>query len=184
MTNNPAQISVKLARECMALAQESRLAFVLANPRSHPTDSVAVQFSCVRILAFYKLGNSILWDVLMNLPPDRFRIPNSFPCELRYVTKLDTPVKGSVLSLHDGTLSDYSDYYPKTYFNFDVRAVLRAGYALSHMSAFADVLIVGGAGSATAPAAYDPDQFLCSSDELDMLFSFGMDSFEFMEHYR
>lgn len=192
MNAKPAQISIKLARECMPLCQDARKALVLAHPNYRPTDSLAVESCCNRALNFERAGNSILWDVLNDLPPARFGIPDSFPCGIRYVTKLDCGAVNAVDCLRDNALSNF--FVDPIYRNFAVRLALRAGYALSHIEAFADVFIAGGnfrkapavfdiqqflddsnsrMSVEVAPAAFDPDQFLCDSETLDALFPNG-----------
>lgn len=99
----------------------------------------------------------------MALPQERFNIPSSFDCDIRYSTTL---TGASLFSRIDGlvdamnALPAYSSDSRGVYKNFAVRGALRLSYALDHEEDFRDVLIVAGdAVSDDAPAAFDPSIF-------------------------
>lgn len=156
------QATIKLARECLPLFQDVRRSAIIHGVSDHPTDSTALAFAFDRIDDFERSGGTVLWPVLMSLPPQRFNIPLSFACDIRYKTTL-TGV--SLLLRIDGlrdllsTLPAYSSDIRGVYKNFAIRAALRFAYAIDHEKEFRDVLIVAGTDTEDNPTAFDPSIF-------------------------
>lgn len=156
------QATIKLARECLPLFQDVRRSAIIHGVSDHPTDSTALAFAFDRIDDFERSGGTVLWPVLMSLPPQRFNIPLSFACDIRYKTTL-TGV--SLLLRIDGlrdllsALPAYSSDIRGVYKNFAIRAALRFAYAIDHETEFRDVLIVAGTDAEDNPAAFDPSIF-------------------------
>ncbi len=156
------QATIKLARECLPLFQDARRSAIIHGVSDHPTDSTALAFAFDRIDDFERSGGTVLWPVLMSLPPQRFNIPLSFACDIRYKTTL-TGV--SLLLRIDGlrdllsTLPAYSSDIRGVYKNFAIRAALRFAYAIDHEKEFRDVLIVAGTDAEDNPTAFDPSIF-------------------------
>lgn len=156
------QATIKLARECLPLFQDVRRSAIIHGVSDHPTDSTALAFAFDRIDDFERSGGTILWPVLMSLPPQRFNIPLSFACDIRYKTTL-TGV--SLLLRIDGlrdllsNLPAYSSDIRGVYKNFAIRAALRFAYAIDHEKEFRDVLIVAGTDAEDNPTAFDPSIF-------------------------
>lgn len=156
------QATIKLARECLPLFQDVRRSAIIHGVSDHPTDSTALAFAFDRIDDFERSGGTVLWPVLMSLPPQRFNIPLSFACDIRYKTTL-TGV--SLLLRIDGlrdllsTLPAYSSDIRGVYKNFAIRAALRFAYAIDHEKEFRDVLIVAGIDAEDNPTAFDPSIF-------------------------
>lgn len=156
------QATIKLARECLPLFQDVRRSAIIHGVSDHPTDSTALAFAFDRIDAFERSGGTVLWPVLMSLSPQRFNIPLSFACDIRYKTTL-TGV--SLLLRIDGlrdllsTLPAYSSDSRGVYKNFAIRAALRFAYAIDHEKDFRDVLIVAGTDAEDNPTAFDPSIF-------------------------
>lgn len=156
------QATIKLARECLPLFQDVRRSAIIHGVSDHPTDSTALVFAFDRIDAFERSGGTVLWPVLMSLPPQRFNIPLSFACDIRYKTTL-TGV--SLLLRIDGlrdllsTLPAYRSDTRGVYKNFAIRAALRFAYAIDHEKEFRDVLIVAGTDAEDDSGAFDPSIF-------------------------
>lgn len=156
------QATIKLARECLPLFQDVRRSAIIHGVSDHPTDSTALAFAFDRIDDFERSGGTVLWPVLMSLPPQRFNIPLSFACDIRYKTTL-TGV--SLLLRIDGlrdllsNLPAYSSDIRGVYKNFAIRAALRFAYAIDHEKEFRDVLIVAGTDAEDNPTAFDPSIF-------------------------
>lgn len=156
------QATIKLARECLPLFQDVRRSAIIHGVSDYPTDSTALAFAFDRIDDFERSGGTVLWPVLMSLPPQRFNIPLSFACDIRYKTTL-TGV--SLLLRIDGlrdllsTLPAYSSDIRGVYKNFAIRAALRFAYAIDHEKEFRDVLIVAGTDAEDNPTAFDPSIF-------------------------
>lgn len=157
------QKNLKLARECLPLFQDVRRSAIIHGVSDRPTDSTALAFALDRRVQFECSGGTVLWPVLMALPQERFNIPSSFDCDIRYSTTL---TGASLFSRIDGlvdamnALPAYSSDSRGVYKNFAVRGALRLSYALDHEEDFRDVLIVAGdAVSDDAPAAFDPSIF-------------------------
>lgn len=156
------QATIKLARECLPLFQDVRRSAIIHGVSDHPTDSTALAFAFDCIDDFERSGGTVLWPVLMSLPPQRFNIPLSFACDIRYKTTL-TGV--SLLLRIDGlrdllsTLPAYSSDIRGVYKNFAIRAALRFAYAIDHEKGFRDVLIVAGTDAEDNPTAFDPSIF-------------------------
>lgn len=132
------------ARECAVLFQDAARVAVLDGVSNKPTCSTAIAYALDRIDEFERDGGTVLRDVLMSLPSERFNIPLSFPCGERY----EATVSGSSLverleALRDRLSAEIPSIRPM-YLNYVVRYVLRYGYALSHEEDFRDVLIVAG----------------------------------------
>ena len=121
-------------------------------------------------------------DRLMALPPERFAIPDSFPCGGRYnVTLSGTSHLARLDALRDRLSAHRSEHTPRPlYLNWVIRYVLRVNYALHHRDTFGDVFLVADHADPNAPAALNPDDYLCSSDELDALFPDSTNSPEFL----
>lgn len=153
------QKTLKLARECLPLFQDVRRSAIIHGVSDRPTDSTALAFALDRRDQFVCSGGTILWPVLMALPKERFDIPSSFDCDIRYSTTL---TGSSLFSRIDGlvdalnALPAFSSDSRGVYKNYAVRAALRLSYALDHEKDFRDVLIVAGTDSKDAPAAFDP----------------------------
>ena len=158
------QATIKLARECLPLFQDVRRSAIIHGVSDHPTDSTALAFAFDRIdVSFERSGGTVLWPVLTSLPPQRFNIPLSFACDIRYKTTL-TGVSLLLLELMGCVIyeapfpADSSDIRG-VYKNFAIRAALRFAYAIDHEKEFRDVLIVAGTDAEDNPAAFDPSIF-------------------------
>lgn len=158
------QKTLKLARECLVLFQDARRAAVVDQVSTNPSDSVGLAYCFERYDNFKKAGNFVLWELLMALPSERFAIPVSFPCGVRYNTTLSGNNLFSALDNFCSELSAYSAFHSEirnVYKNFAIRAALRFGYAVERPLAFADVLVCGGAAaSKDASAVFDLDELL------------------------
>ena len=156
------QATIKLARECLPLFQDVRRSAIIHGVSDHPTDSTALAFAFDRIDDFERSGGTVLWPVLMSLPPQRFNIPLSFACDIRYKTTLTgVSLRLRIDGLRDllSTLPAYSSDIRGVYKNFAIRAALRFAYAIDHEKEFRDVLIVAGTDAEDNPTAFDPSIF-------------------------
>lgn len=149
-----ARLTVNLARETLPLLQDARRAYVLAHPSLNPSDSVAIGYAEYLVKQFERDGGAISWSALMSLDFSRFNLPPVFPSDIRYRTTIDRAMLPMLYRFRDTELCPC--FEGEIYMNFVIRAILRAGYCLTH-EGFKDVLIVAGdAVPADAPAAYDP----------------------------
>ena len=163
-------LTVKLARECLPLFQDARRHLVVFNPAvSYVTDSAALNHA-LGVLGAYTAKNSIDWRSLMALPFDRFALPSAFNGDIRYRTSIDRVLIPALERFRDSQLRPC--FEGEIYNLFVIRAALRGLYAVAHPADFSDVLIVG-TSFVTSPAALNPNDFLCSSEELDALFPNG-----------
>ena len=176
------QHNFQCARECAVLFQEAARFYVLDGAGDKPTASTAFAHEFDALDRFERNGGVVLADVLMALPPERFAIPASFPyCERYTATLSGDALFARLEGLRDRLSARRSEHTPRPlYLNWVVRYVLRAGYALHHRDAFGDVFLVADHADPAAPAALNPDDYLCSSDELDALFPDGTNSPEFL----
>lgn len=153
---------VNIARECLVLFQDARRAAVVDGVSFNPSDSTGVAYCFVRYDQFKSDGGSVLWDVLMRLPPARFDIPLHFDCDIRYHTTLTGSELLRRLEAFRDELSALPAFHSgcrKVYKNWAIRAALRFGYALSHEKEFRDVLIVAGTDPEDNPTSFDPSIF-------------------------
>lgn len=169
------QRDFQCARECAVLFQEAARFYVLDGCGNKPTASTAFAHELDVLDRFERHGGVVLVDALMALPSERFAIPASFPCSERYNATLSGDVLLARLqALRDRLSACRSEHTPRPlYLNWVVRYVLRAGYALHHRDAFGDVFLVADHADPNAPAALNPDDYLCDSDTLDALFPDG-----------
>ena len=132
------------ARECAVLAHYSAAQAVIDGVADKPTPSDALMNDLDRLDRFERDGGTVLWDVLMSLPPERFDIPLSFPCAARFIYSVAGEELIERLEALRDRLSAATPSVRPMYLNYVIRAVLRCGYALSHEKEFRDVLIVAG----------------------------------------
>ena len=140
----------KTARECAVLAHYSAAQTVIDDVSDKPTPSEALWHELDRISEFERSGGAVLWSALMMLPPERFNIPCSFPCAARFIYSISGEDLIGRLEFLRARLSAENPSVRPVYLNWVIRAVLRAGYALSHEREFRDVLMFAGLPS-------DPD---------------------------
>ena len=134
------KLNLELARECAVLAQSANRTAVLNQISNSPTFSVSLAYCIQRLTTYIQNGGNIDAKKLMELSPDAFNIPTSFPCGMRYSVTLRGSQLLSDVDLLRNRLSAHLGSIRPLYRNYVVRFVLRAGYALDHPEIFTDVL--------------------------------------------
>lgn len=156
MPATPAQthLTVNLTRETLPLIQDLRRSYVLAHPSVNPTDADAIGYVVQLVGELKRNGGAILWPVLMSLDSESFNLPATFPNDIRYRTSIPRHILPILDRFCESELR--SVFKGRIYRNFVIRAIIRAGYALTHEGFENVVIVAGDAVPAEPPAAYDP----------------------------
>ncbi len=136
-----------------------------------PTVAAAVQFAIDYVTP---IAHTIDWVKLAALPTAALHIPDGLRCGSRFYTSVTLPQSTdtalSVLCVVVG--KDYEELSARApYRNFVLALALRA--VIADELGILPRKVAGAVDLSAAPAAFDPDQFLCSSEELDALFPDG-----------